>query len=110
MTNLGCSWSAVGERAILPQQQAYENGYLFSAHAPLSGESFHLMLPAMDSNATLLFLQELKKQHPQKHVVVWDNAPCHRRKDVRKIDGLTLVPLSPYAPELNPTERFFEEM
>lgn len=111
MTNLRRSWSLVGERAVLPQQRAYENGYLFSALAPLSGENFHLMLPAMDSDTTLVFLKKLKEQHPRERVVVvWDNAPCHRRKDMREIDGLTLIQLPSYSPELNPVERFFEEI
>ena len=45
-----------------------------------------------------------------KAVVVVDNAPCHRRKDLNEIPGLSLVFLPPYAPELNPAERFFEEI
>lgn len=105
------SWSLIGKRAILPQQQAYSNGYLYSAVAPITGESFHLLLPDMDGDVTMLFLQELKKKHPNEHVViVWDNAPCHRRRDMKTIDGLTIIPLPPYSPELNPAERFFEEM
>ncbi|MBU1246706.1 transposase [Patescibacteria group bacterium] len=68
-------------------------------------------MPAMDSEGTLVFLQEFKKQHPDEHVVVvWDNAPCHRRKDMSKIEGLTLIHLPSYSPELNPAERFFEEI
>ena len=111
MSNLRRSWSRIGKRAILPQQQAYSNAYLYSAVAPLTGESFHLMLPDMDGDVTKLFLQELKKKHPNEHVViVWDNAPCHRRRDMKTIDGMTIIPLPPYSPELNPAERFFEEM
>lgn len=65
----------------------------------------------MDADITMLFLQELKKQHQNEHVViVWDNAPCHRRKDMNTIDGLTIIPLPSYSPELNPAERFFEEI
>ena len=111
MSNFRRSWSPIGVRAILPQQQEYSNEYLFSALNPITGESFHLILPAMTADITHLFLTELKKQHPQQPVVVvWDNAPCHRRKDMREIDGLTVVPLPSYSPELNPAERFFEEM
>jgi len=111
MTNLRRSWSAIGQRVVLDHQQAYANSYLFSAIAPFTGENFHFLLPAMDGDMTYLFLRELKKQHPTQHVVVvWDNAPCHRRKDMQEIDGLTVVPLPPYSPELNPAERYFEEI
>ena len=111
MTNLRRSWSPKGTRAVLPQQQAYSNEYLFSAVSPITGEDFHLLLPAMTSDITKLFLEKLKKQHPNKEVVVvWDNAPCHRRKDLYNIKGLTLINLPSYSPELNPAERYFEEI
>lgn len=65
----------------------------------------------MNSDIMKIFLLELKKQHPnQEVVVVLDNAPCHRRKDLHDIEGLTLVNLPPYSPELNPVERYFEEI
>lgn len=81
---------------MLPQQNTYTNGYLFSAVAPLSGANFHLLLSVMKANLVHLYLSELKKRHPNEHVVVvWDNAPWHRRRDVDAIEGLTLVPLPP---------------
>ena len=43
-------------------------------------------------------------------VIVVDNAPCHRPKAHREIPGLILLFLPPYSPELNPAERFFEEL
>jgi transposase len=112
MSNLRRSWSKIGARAVLPHQQAFENRYLYSAVSPISGESFHLLgIDDMDSEATKVFLTELKKKHPYTHVVVvWDNAPCHRPKAFREIPGLTVISLPSYSPELNPTERFFEEM
>jgi len=41
--------------------------------------------------------------------VVWDNAPSHTAHLVRGA-GLPLVRLPPYAPELNPAERIFQEL
>ena len=80
--------------------------------SPLSGESVHLMgIDGMDTLAEHVFLRELKKQHPDKTViVVWDNAPCHRPTMHREIPGLIVLFLPPYSPELNPAERFFEEI
>lgn len=112
MTNLRRSWSRIGARALLPHQMAYTNRYLFSAVAPLTGASFHLMgFDAMNADTEHAFLSALKREHPDTHVVVvLDNAPCHRRKDIGEIPGLTVLFLPPYSPELNPTERFFEEL
>lgn len=112
ISNFRRSWSKVGERTVVDSQQSYENRYLFSAVAPLSGQSFHLSgIDGFDTEAAHAFLLELKKQHPDKMVVVvWDNAPCHRPLAHRQIPGLIVLFLPPYAPELNPAERFFEEL
>lgn len=112
ISNFRRSWSKVGERTIIDSQQSYENRYLFSAVAPLSGRSFHLSsVDGFDSATAHTFLIELKKEHPNETVIiVWDNAPCHRPKVHREIPGLIVLFLPPYSPELNPAERFFEEL
>lgn len=112
ISNFRRSWSKVGERTIIDSQQSFENRYLFSAISPLSGKSFHLSgIDGFDSEAAHVFLLELKKQHPDRLVIlVWDNAPCHKPKIHRQIPGLIILFLPPYSPELNPTERFFEEL
>ncbi len=112
ISNFRRSWSKVGKRTIIDSQQSFENRYLFSAVAPLSGNSFHLSgIDGFDTEAAHTFLVELKKQHADTMViVVWDNAPCHRPKIHREIPGLVILFLPPYAPELNPAERFFEEL
>jgi transposase len=112
ISNFRRSWSRVGERTILDSQQSFQNRYLFSAVAPISGDSFHLTgIDGFDSEAAHVFLLELKRKHPDRTViVVWDNAPGHRVKVHREIPGLIVLFLPPYSPELNPTERFFEEL
>lgn len=112
ISNFRRSWSKVGERTIIDSQQSFDNRYLFSAVSPLSGESFHLSaIDGFDSEAAYVFLCELKKQYVDTPViVVWDNAPGHRVKIHREIPGMIILFLPPYSPELNPAERFFEEI
>lgn len=112
ISNIRRSWSRVGQRTIQDTQQSFDNRYLFSAVSPLSGKSFHLSgIDGFDSAAITVFLTELKKQHPDKTViVVWDNAPCHRPLVHREILGLIVLFLPPYSPQLNPAERFFAEL
>lgn len=111
MSNYRRSWSKVGARAVVPNQQEYANGYCYSAVAPLSGDSYHLMdFERVASINTLLFLTELKKQHKDEHIVIiWDNAPFHRPKCLYEIPGITIIALPPYSPQLSPAERFFGE-
>jgi transposase len=112
ISNFRRSWSKIGERTVIDSQQSFDNRYLFSAVSPLTGASFHLTsIEGFDSNAAHVFLQELKKQHPDELVILaWDNAPCHRPQIHREIPGLIILFLPPYSPELNPAERFFEEL
>ena len=63
ISNFRRSWSRVGERTIIDSQKSFDNRYLFSAVAPLSGKSFHLLgIDGFDSEATNTFLLQLKKQ------------------------------------------------
>jgi transposase len=112
ISNFRRSWSKVGKRTIIDSQQSFDNRYLFSAVAPLSGKSFHISsIDGFDSAAAHTFLLELKKAYPDTMVIlVWDNAPCHRPKIHREIPGLIVLFLPPYSPELNPAERFFGEL
>lgn len=112
LSNFRRSWSKVGERTVIDSQHFFDNQYLFSAVSPLSGDSFHLIgIDGFDSEAAHAFLLALKKQHPNTTVIlVWDNAPGHRPQIHREIPGLIVLFLPPYSPELNPAERFFEEM
>jgi hypothetical protein len=112
ISNFRRSWSKVGARTIIDSQQSFDNRYLFSAVSPISGKSFHLTsIDGFDSEAAHTFLLELKKEYPDTLViVVWDNAPCHRPTIHREIPGLIVLFLPPYSPQLNPCERFFEEL
>ncbi len=112
ISNFRRSWSKVGARTIIDSQHSFDNRYLFSAVSPISGDSFHLTsIDGFDTEAAHTFLLELKKKHLDKMVIlVWDNAPCHRPLVHREIPGLIILFLPPYSPELNPAERFFEEL
>lgn len=112
ISNYRRSWSPVGVRTIADNQQQFQNGYLFSAVSPISGDSFHLMgFEENSSRAVSIFLDELEKRFPDKDIViVLDNAPSHRPKIVRERKRITCISLPPYSPELNPAERFFEEV
>lgn len=112
ISNFRRSWSKVGKRTLIDSQQSFDNRYLFSAVSPLSGESFHLSgIDGFDTEAAHTFLLELKKQYQDRLVIlVWDNAPCHQPKIHREIPGMIILFLPPYSPELNPAERWFEEL
>ena len=42
--------------------------------------------------------------------LVWDNAKAHKSAAKCLPDGMSVISLPSYSPELNPVERFFEEL
>lgn len=112
ISNYRRSWSPIGVRTILDNQQAFSNRYLYSAVSPITGDSFHLISLEENSSAMLnLFFDEMEKKFEGKHIVmIFDNAPSHRPKVIHTRKNITCIFLPPYSPELNPTERFFGEI
>jgi len=111
MTNEKRSWSKVGNRTRLPNQMEYANRYLYSAIAPITGESVHVIgFSDANTEATSLFLDEINKQFPNMHnIVIWDNAPFHKPLVLHTKENLSICSLPSYGQELNPTERLFGE-
>lgn len=111
MSNVRRSWSKVGERTVIENQQEFSSRYCYSAIDPINGDSFHLMdFKNTTSDEMALFLGALQEYYPNEHlVIVWDNAPSHRTKALVR-DDMTFIPLPSYSPQLNPVERYFGEM
>lgn len=111
MSNLRRSWSKVGERTVVQNQQEYSNRYLYSAIDPINGDSFHLL--GFDDTTTQqsdIFLDQLKQRFIDNHIlVIWDNAPFHKPKLLQRYH-MSIVFLPSYSPQLNPVERLFGEI
>lgn len=111
MSNVRRSWSKVGVRTVLQNQQEFANRYLYSAIDPIEGTSHHLMgFDNTSTEQTTIFIQSLQEHYPDDHlVIVWDNAPFHKAKVLHR-HHITLISLPSYSPQLNPAERFFGEL
>ena len=111
MSNYRRSWSKVGERTIIDNQQEYVNRYLYSAIDPIDGHNFHIYsVSDVNTLTTKMFLNKLKEKYKNYHlIIVWDNASFHKSKKLENED-LTIMFLPSYSPQLNPAERFFQEI
>lgn len=81
--------------------------YLSAAVNPQTGEALGMITPDMDTsvmNDLLANLSRMLGEH-RHAVLVWDNAGFHTSKNLEVPGNITLLPLPPYAPELNCTER-----
>lgn len=74
---------------------------------PATGEDFTLVLPAVNAKVMDLFLARFAAILPEEvhAVMVLDGAGWHDPRALKLPENLTLVPLPPYSPELNPVER-----
>jgi transposase len=83
---------------------------LYAAVEPITGRVFWLILPTLDAEMTQLFIDEFARAHAtsgKQIILVWDGAPAHRAQCLNIPEGITIVPLPAYTPELNPSERLW---
>lgn len=97
------------------QNIGYEYGYLYAAVNPSSGRAFGLILPSMTVESLKAFVREFRRflkengEAEAETLLIFDGAGSHRSEKV--IYGeITKEVLPPYSPELNPVERFFQEL
>jgi transposase len=104
-----CVWAPTGSRPAAVRQTRYEWVYLYAAVEPATGESAALLAPNVNTgtmNAFLSILDEERK--PDEHfILIMDQAGWHRSRDLKLPDGITVLLLPPYSPELNPTENLW---
>ena len=87
ISNYRRSWSKIGKRTVIANQQEYANRYLYSAIDPITGDNFHLIgFNDVNASITKKFLDALCEKYPDNHIVmIWDNAPFHRKKELHQI-------------------------
>lgn len=99
-------WAKRGTRPRAPRDRRYDWAYIFGAACPARRTTAALVVPTADAEVMSLHLAEIGRQvAPGAHAaLVFDGAGYHVAKDLAVPDNVTLVPLPPYAPELNPME------
>lgn len=105
-------WDERGVRPRAVREQGFASADLFGAVCPERDAGVALVVPAASTAAMDLMLAELADDPPPAThaVVVLDRAGDHVARDLKVPPNLTLVPLPPYAPELNPVERVWEHL
>ena len=75
-----------------------------------TGKSCGLILPHAKSDGMEIFLEELSLSIVGgRHIaLIVDNAGWHVSKELKVPDGITLIPLPSYSPELNAIEQIWE--
>ena len=103
--------TAPGVKPIAKISYTYENFYLYGAVEPITGESFFLEMPYLNSTCFQIFLDEFAKVYPASlNILVLDNGRFHQAKSLQVPDNIVLLFLPPYTPELNPIERLWQDI
>jgi len=103
-------WAEKGTRPRAVKQQQFEYVYIFGAVCPSKELNAALVLPRVCTEAMQLHLNEISAIEPsgKQAVVVMDKAGWHTSKRLVPPDNVTLVPLPPVSPELNPQEQIWQ--
>ncbi len=77
----------------------------------MTGESFFLEMPWLNSTCFQILLNEFAKVYPASlNILVLDNGHFHQAKSLQIPDNVVLLFLPPYSPELNPIERLWQDI
>ncbi len=100
-------WARKGSRPRAIHDQRTQSTYLFGVVCPERGAGAALVVPACNTEAMQLHLDEIAaKVIPGAHaVLILDQAGWHGAKDLKAPKSISLLPLPPRAPELHQTEK-----
>jgi DDE superfamily endonuclease len=101
------AWWLRGQRPPGLADKRFSFAYVFAAVEPATGQSACLVLPEVSTTAMQVFLDSFSATLAPdvQAALVVDGAGWHTSLALRVPDNVTLIPLPPYAPELNPVER-----
>ena len=100
-------WFTRGQRPPGLCDQRYTWAHLFAAVRPSTGQGFAFVLPAATTGTMQAFLDRFAATlAADEHAAMpLDQAGWHGAHDLSGPGNVTLVPLPPYSPQLNPVER-----
>ncbi len=103
-------WAKRGTRPSAPSDQRTASTYIFGAICPKDGKGAGLVLPRCNTEAISLHLAEIATQvAPSAHaVLLLDQAGWHLSGRLVVPENITLLPLPPKCPELNPVENIWQ--
>ena len=95
----------------MPAADRFESLYGYGAGERLTGQSFFLELPALNTHGFPLFLDHFVATAPAScPLLLLDNGAFHKARALRVPPNLGLLFFPPYTPELNPLERVWRDL
>jgi hypothetical protein len=103
--------TARGVQPLVSSAYRFESLYLYGAVEPLTGASFFLEFPTLNTECFQLFLDHFAAIDPVSfHLLLLDNGAFHKARHLRLPANLGVLFFPPYSPELNPIERLWRDL
>ena len=105
-------WAKKGTRPRVVRQQQFISGYLFGAVCPAKQKAAGLVMPNANTQGMQHHLEVISAQVEQgcHALLIVDRAAWHTTPKLTIPDNMTLLPLPPYSPELNPVEQVWLQL
>jgi hypothetical protein len=105
-------WAKRGTRPSAPKDQRTTSAYIFGAICPARGVGAALVLPRGNTQAMQWHLDEISSQVSEgaHAILILDQAGWHTTDKLLIPSNITLLPLPPKSPELNPVENIWQFM
>jgi hypothetical protein len=111
MVRIRRCWSPAPARPVVMNGYERQFVYVYGAVSPMEGELDWMICREMNAEQMGVFLGQVSAAHPDEFIImIVDGASSHKAKDLRRPENIRLVPLPPYAPELNPQEHIWDEL
>lgn len=100
-----------GVKPIGLTQWKRDNFYLYGVVEPMSGENFILEFSHLDTMCFQIFLEKFAVEYPEDlHIIQVDNGAFHFSNYLKVPSNIILLFQPAHSPEVNPIERFWEEI
>ena len=112
-TKLKRRWTPQGSRPPCPVKLGYEFGYLYCLLSAFTGDLVCLLLPSRQKECFARLLEEFAEylgEKPSPTLVLVEGAGAHQANVLSADAPIRLEKLPACSPELNPAERFFQEL
>ncbi|TGE86858.1 IS630 family transposase [Rhizobium sp. SEMIA 4088] len=102
-------WAKRGTRPSAPHDQRTRSAYIFGAICPKLGKAAALVMPWCDTYAMTQHLAEIARHvaDDAHAILIMDQAGWHMSNNLVVPENITILPLPPKSPELNPVENLW---
>lgn len=109
-TKLTRRWAKRGTRPRAVADLRTRSAWIFGAICPEKGTAAGLVLPVCNLHSMQLHLAEISRTVAQgaHAVLIVDQAAWHTSQKLNVPENITILPLPPRAPELNPVENLWQ--